>query len=176
MKQINTNVCKWGHEMEMFYDQIWVFLSLMGIWREEIGTKTVPKLLPHSDYAKDSLRDIAVFENSILGIPTWLYSPQTVLETGCRSFCSYSGVSSLQFLRTSAGCYNLLWQISLSGAHSLTGTIFHSPPSPQLLPGLLRIHWQECVYTSDSSSLRQSGEVLSMSNLLQIHSWPVLIW
>lgn len=113
MKQINTNMCKWGHEMEMFYDRIWVFLSLTGIWREGIGTKTVPKLLPHSDYAKDSLWGIAVFENSILGIPTWLYSPQSVLETGCRSFCSYSGVSSLQFLRTSAGCYNLLWQISV---------------------------------------------------------------
>lgn len=59
---------------------------------------------------------------------------------------------------------------SLSGARSLTGTIFHSPPSPQLLPGLLRIHRQECVYTSDSSSLRQSGEVFSMSNFLQFHS------
>jgi len=45
-------------------------LSLTGISREEVGTKTVPKLHPHSDHIKDSLLDTMVFENSILGIPT----------------------------------------------------------------------------------------------------------
>lgn len=63
----------------------------MGISREEVGTKTVPKFYLPSDHVKDLLLDTAVFENSILGIPPWFYSLQwaqdlPVFTLGCLGF------------------------------------------------------------------------------------------
>lgn len=93
MKQISPNVCRRGHEREEFYWGIGIFLPLTGISKEEVGTRNVLKLHPHSDRVKDLPLNTTVFENSVLGIPPWFSSLQTVLETGLKPPCSYSGVS-----------------------------------------------------------------------------------
>lgn len=110
----------------MLYFRIGVLLPLMGISREKVGTKTVPKFYLFSEHTKDLLLDTTVFENSILGSPPQFHS----LQWGPRSPCSYSGVSWVfQFLRESAGCYNLVWQVSLLSANFIV-LVTHLLPNP----------------------------------------------
>lgn len=133
MKQTHPKVCMWGHGVKMLYYRTGIFLPPMGISREEVSSKTVPKSHPLSEHVKDLLLDTTVFENS------YFRNSTTVLFSamGPRSLCSYSGVLGFQFLRKSAGCYNLVWQVSLLSANFIVLVTICCPTpiqSPEEVP------------------------------------------
>lgn len=174
MKHISPNMCKRGHEREMLSYRIGVFLPLTGISREEVGTGNVLKLHPHSDHVRDLLLNTTVFENSIVGIPPWFSSLQTVLETGLKPPCSYSGVSWVSSSSGKVLVVTICFGRSL--CHVLTSlsespTCCPSPPeSPEKAP-------TGHVYPSDSVLFFQPPRgFLSVSGFLQFHCWPVLVW
>lgn len=82
-----------GHEMEMITLRDLGLLITYTNFKRGCSYQHVLKVHPHSDSARGSLLDTTVFENSVLGILTWFYSLQILLETGLWSHCSYSGTS-----------------------------------------------------------------------------------
>lgn len=169
MKQINTNVWQQGPWDGNVTLRDLDFLITYTNFKRGGSYPNVLKLHPHSDSVKDSPLDTTVFENSILGMPTWFYSLKSVLETGLRSHCSYSGmcwVSSEKVLVVIICFGKRLCQVLAS----LSGTTFYLPPA-------VRVGTDKAVFRPQTPLfLRQSREFLSMSNFLQFCRRPVLIW
>lgn len=103
------------------------------------------------------------------------YALQICLENGLRSHGSFSGMgwgsNSLEKVLVVIICFDeSLWPVRLH-CQELHSRLLSLPPN------LLNRHRQSCVQTSDTPLfLQQSREFLSMSNFLQFHRWPDLIW
>ena len=128
MKQINTNVWQQGLWDGNVTLRDMDFLITYTNFKRGDSYPNVLKLHPHLDSAKDSPLDTTVFENCILGMPTWFYSLKSVLETGLSSHCSYSGtcwVSSEKVLVVIICFGERLCQVLAS----LSGTTVYLPPA-----------------------------------------------
>lgn len=176
MKQINTNVRKQGPWDGNVPLRDLDFLIPYTNFKRGGSYQNVLKLQPHSDSAKDSLLDTKIFENSILGVPTWSCSLQTVLETGLRSHCSSSGTSWV------SNSSEKVQVVSICFGKSLCQVLAHRLelyPLSHLLPSFHPVSWVDtnrAVLMAQTLFLQQSGEFLSMPSFLRFHKWPVLIW